>query len=149
VDLGCQRGEQTPWAKRLSSCRPLLQVADGPWTCLEVQGGELTNNDPVGVRLAAVVRASRKSVIQFRIRDWSGNRDWLGNMVWLGNCRGDQSGGGAICLSPLLTVTTTIRPKGQYGWRFLEQAWISHHCGGAMPAWLPDPSYCSAQPTRS
>jgi hypothetical protein len=29
VDLGCQRGEQTPWAKRLRSCLPLLQVADG------------------------------------------------------------------------------------------------------------------------
>ena len=29
VDLGCQRGEQPPWAKRLRSCRPLLQVADG------------------------------------------------------------------------------------------------------------------------
>ena len=29
VDLGCQRGEQTPWAKRLRSGRPLLQVADG------------------------------------------------------------------------------------------------------------------------
>jgi hypothetical protein len=35
-------------------------------------------------------------------------------------------------------VTTTIRPKGLYGWPFLEQAWIAHHRGGEMPGWLPD-----------
>ena len=36
MDLGCQRGEQTPWAKTVRTCRQLLQVADGLWTFLEV-----------------------------------------------------------------------------------------------------------------
>jgi hypothetical protein len=98
------------------------------------QASEPTNNDPVGVVFSSVVRASRQSVIQFRVRDWLSNRDLLGNS-W-----GDQFVRGAICLSPLLTVTTNIRPKGRYSWRFLEQAWIAHHRGGAMPAWLPVPS---------
>jgi hypothetical protein len=98
------------------------------------QAIEPTNNDPVGVVFSSVVSASRQSVIQFRVRDWLSNRDLPGNS------RGDQSVSGAICLSPLLTVTTKIRPKGRYGWRFLEQAGIAHHCGGAMPAWLPVPS---------
>ena len=104
------------------------------------QAGEPTNNDPVGVVFSSVVRASRQSVIQFRVRDWLSNRDLLGNRDLPGNSWGDQFVSGAICLSPLLTVTTNIRPKGRYGWRFLEQAWIAHHRGGAMPAWLPVPS---------
>ena len=100
----------------------------------------------LGVVFSSVVRASRQSVIQFRVRDWLSNRDLLGNRDLpgnrdlLGNSRGDQFVSGAICLSPLLTVTTNIRPKGRYGWRFLEQAWIAHHRGGAMLAWLPVPS---------
>ena len=44
VELGCQRGERTPWAKTVGTCRQLLQVADGLWTFLEIEGIEPTNN---------------------------------------------------------------------------------------------------------
>ena len=44
VELGYQRGEQTPWAKTVRSCQLLLKMADGLWTFLEIEGVELTNN---------------------------------------------------------------------------------------------------------
>ena len=59
VDLGCQRGERTPWAKTVRTCQQLLQVADGLWTFLEIEGVDPTNN--------AAERALRQSVIQRKI----------------------------------------------------------------------------------
>ena len=112
VELGVQRGERTPWAKTVRTCRQILQVADGLWTFLETQGIEPTNN--------AAERALRQSVIQRRIS------------------HGVQSRQGAICRSRLLTVTTSLRQQGRDVWEFLEQAWIAHHRGGLMPSLLPD-----------
>ena len=112
VELGTQRGERTPWARTVRTCQQLLQVADGLWTFLEIQGIEPTNN--------AAERALRPSVIQRKIS------------------HGVQSSSGAICRSRLLTVTTTLRQQGRDIWEFLEQAWIAHHRGGAMPSLLPD-----------
>jgi transposase len=113
VDLGCERGEQTPWAKTVRTCDQLRQRSDGLWTFLEVQGVEPTNN--------AAERALRQSVIQRKIS------------------HGVQSANGAICRSRLLTVTTTLRQQGRDIWEFLEQAWIAHHRGGVMPSLLQDP----------
>ena len=113
VELGCQRGERTPWAKTVCTCHKLLQVDDGLWTFLEIEGIEPTNN--------AAERALRQSVIQRKIS------------------HGVQSARGAICRSRLLTVTTTLRKQGRDVWEFLEQAWIAHHRGGVMPSLLPDP----------
>ena len=113
VELGYQRGERTPWAKTVRTCQQLLQVADGLWTFLEIEGIEPTNN--------AAERALRQSVIQRKIS------------------HGVQSASGAICRSRLLTVTTTLRQQGRDVWEFLEQAWIAHHRGGVMPSLLPDP----------
>jgi transposase len=113
VELGCERGEQTPWAKTVRTCDQLLQRSDGLWTFLEVQGVEPTNN--------AAERALRQSVIERKIS------------------HGVQSANGAICRSRLLTVTTTLRQQGRDIWEFLEQAWIAHHRGGVMPSLLPDP----------
>ena len=113
VELGCQRGEQTPWAKTVRTYQQLLQVADGLWTFLEIEGIEPTNN--------AAERALRQSVIQRKIS------------------HGVQSRQGAICRSRLLTVTTTLRQQGRDVWQFMEQAWIAHHRGGEMPSLLPDP----------
>jgi transposase len=113
VELGYQRGERTPWAKTVRTCQQLLQVVDGLWTFLEVEGIEPTNN--------AAERALRQSVIQRKIS------------------HGVQSRQGAICRSRLLTVTTTLRQQGRDIWGFLEQAWIAHHRGGLMPSLLPDP----------
>ncbi|MFZ0407184.1 MAG: transposase [Cyanobium sp.] len=59
VDLGDQRGKQTPWAKTVRTCDQLLQRSGGLWTFLEVQGIEPTNN--------AAERALRQSVIQHKI----------------------------------------------------------------------------------
>jgi transposase len=113
VELGCERGEQTPWAKTVRTCDQLLQRSDGLWTFLEVQGVEPTNN--------AAERALRQSVIERKIS------------------HGVQSANGAICRSRLLTVTTTLRQQGRDIWEYLEQAWIAHHRGGVMPSLLPDP----------
>jgi hypothetical protein len=111
VDLGCERGEQTPWSKTVRTCRQLLQRKQALWTFLEIQGVEPTNN--------AAERALRQSVIQRNIS------------------YGVQSASVAICRSRLLTVTTTLRQQGRDVWQFLEQAWIAHHRGGVMPSLLP------------
>jgi hypothetical protein len=113
VELGYQRGERTPWAKTVRTCQQLLQVADGLWTFLEIEGIEPTNN--------TAERALRQSVIQRKVS------------------HGVQSANGAICRSRLLTVTTTLRQQGRDIWGFLEQAWIAHHRGGVMPSLLPNP----------
>jgi hypothetical protein len=112
VELGCQRGERTPWASTLRTCQKLLKVADGLWTFLDIEAIEPTNN--------AAERALRQSVIQRKIS------------------HGVQSRQGVICRSRLLTVTTTLRQQGRDVWQFLEQAWIAHHRGGVMPSLLPD-----------
>jgi transposase len=113
VELGYQRGEQTPWAKTVRTAQQILQLADALWTFLEIEGIEPTNN--------AAERVLRQSVIQRKIS------------------HGVQSRQGAICRSRLLTVTTTLRQQGRDVWQFLEQAWIAHHRGGLMPSLLPDP----------
>jgi transposase len=111
VDLGCNRGERTPWARTVRTCQQLLQRSDALWTFLTTEGIEPTNN--------AAERALRQSVIQRKIS------------------HGVQSRQGAICRSRLLTVTTTLRQQGRDVWQFLEQAWIAHHRGGVMPSLLP------------
>ena len=112
VDLGCQRGERTPWAQTVRTCRQLLQRKEALWTFLENQGVEPTNN--------AAERALRQSVIQRKISN------------------GVQSASGANCRSRFLTVTTTLRQQGRDVWEFLEQAWIAHRLGGDMPSLIPD-----------
>jgi hypothetical protein len=111
VELGCQRGERTPWARTVRTCQQLLQRSEALWTFLDIQGVEPTNN--------AAERALRQSVIQRKIS------------------HGVQSRQGAICRSRLLTVTTSLRQQGRDVWQFLEQAWIAHHRGGVMPSLLP------------
>ena len=59
VDLGCERGEQTPWAKTVRTCRQLLQRREALWTFLETPGIEPTNN--------AAERALRPAVIHRKI----------------------------------------------------------------------------------
>jgi transposase len=113
VELGCQRGERTPWGSTVRTCKQLLQRSDALWTFLEIEGVEPTNN--------AAERALRQSVIQRKIS------------------HGVQSVSGAVCRSRLLTVTTTLRQQGRDVWDFLEQAWIAHHRGGVMPSLLSDP----------
>jgi hypothetical protein len=44
VEMGYQRGERTPWAKTLRTCHQVLNVADGRWTFLEIEGVEPSNN---------------------------------------------------------------------------------------------------------
>jgi transposase len=111
VELGCQRGERTPWARTVRTCQQILQRSDALWTFLETPGIEPTNN--------AAERALRQSVIQRKIS------------------HGVQSAQGAICRSRLLTVTTTLRQQDRDVWSFLEQAWIAHYRGGLMPSLLP------------
>ncbi len=113
VDLGYQRGKRTPWARTVRTYQQLLQVADGLWTFLEIEGVDPTNN--------AAKPALRPSVIQRKIS------------------HGVQSTSGAIGRSRLLIVTTTLRTQGRDVWEFLEQPWIAHHRSALMPSLLPDP----------
>jgi transposase len=113
VELGCQKGEQSPWAKTVRTCQQLANQKQALWTFLEHPGIEPTNN--------AAERALRPAVIQRKIS------------------HGVQSAQGALCRSRLLTVTTTLRQQGRDVWDFLERAWIAHHQGGVMPSLLPDP----------
>ena len=113
VELSYQQGERTPWSKTVRTCQQLLQVADGLWTFLKVEGIEPTNN--------AAERALRQSVIQRKIS------------------HGVQSRDGGICRSRLLTVITSLRQQGRDVWEFLEQAWIAHHRNGVMPSLLLNP----------
>jgi transposase len=112
VALGCERGERTPWAQTVRSCRQLVQRKQALWTFLETPGIEPTNN--------AAERALRPAVIHRKIS------------------HGVQSASGAICRSRLLTVTATLRQQGRDVWQFLEQAWIAHRLGGVMPSLVPD-----------
>jgi transposase len=113
VELGCQKGEQSPWGKTVRTCQQLLKHKQALWTFLEHPGIEPTNN--------AAERALRPAVIQRKIS------------------HGVQSAKGALCRSRLLTVTTTLRQQGRDVWDFLEQAWIAQHHGGVMPSLLPSP----------
>ncbi len=126
IDLGCQRGEKTPWAKTMRTCHKLLKQKKALWTFLDIQGIEPTNNAAVDEVFSAGVRALRPSVIQRKIRDLPSNS------------HGVQSRQGGICRSQLLTVTTTQRQQSRDTWQFLEQAWIAHHHNGVMPSLLPD-----------
>jgi hypothetical protein len=108
VDLGCERGERTPWAQTVRTCRQLVQRLEALWTFLEKPGVEPTNN--------AAERALRQSVIHRKIS------------------HGVQSASGAICRSRLLTVNATLRQQGRDLWSFLELAWIAHHLGGVIPS---------------
>jgi len=112
VDLGCQRGERTPWAQTVRTCRKLVQRKQALWSFLEKPGIEPTNN--------AAERALRQSVIQRKIS------------------HGVQSAGGGVCRSRLLTVTATLRQQGRDVWSFLEEAWVAHRLSGVMASLLPD-----------
>ena len=91
----------------------MLQQKEALWTFPEIQGIEPTIN--------AAEWALGPAVIQRKIS------------------HGVQSATGALCLSRLLTVNTTLRRQGRAIWPFLELAWIAHHRGGVMPSVLPDP----------
>jgi transposase len=113
VDLGCERGERTPWAQTVRTCRQLVHRKQALWTFLERPGVEPTNN--------AAERALRQSVIHRKIS------------------HGVQSRAGGLCRSRLLTVTVTLRKQGRDVWIFLEEAWIAHRLGGVMTSLVPDP----------
>ena len=119
MELGWQKGEQSPWGKTVRTCQQLANQKQALWTFLEHPGIEPTNN--------AAERALRPAVIQRKIT------------CLPSNSRSVQSAKGALCRSRLLTVTTTLRQQGRDVWDFLEQAWIAHHQGGVIPSLLPDP----------
>ena len=44
VEVGCEKGERTPWAQTVRSCQQLNQRKQALWTFLEKPGIEPTNN---------------------------------------------------------------------------------------------------------
>jgi hypothetical protein len=112
VELGHERGEQTPWAQTVRTCHKLVQGQQALWTFLDHDAVEPTNN--------GAERALRPAVIQRKIS------------------HGVQSKTGALCRTRLLTVCTSLRQQGRDVWDFLEQAWMAHRHGGEMPSMLPN-----------
>ena len=111
-DLGFAKGEKTPWASTVRTCRQMLKVAPAFWTFLEHP--ELvapTNN--------AAERALRPAVIHRKLS------------------YGVQSQRGGLCQSRLLTVTTTLKQQGRDVLEFLVEAWEAHRDGQPSPSLLP------------
>ena len=94
MDLGCERGERTPWAQAVRTYRQLVQRKAALWSFLETPGIEPTTN--------AAERALQQAMIHRR--------------------NGVQSASGAICRSRLLTVTASLKQHGRDIWGFSEQA---------------------------
>jgi len=112
VEVGCEKGERTPWAQTVRSCQQLNQRKQALWTFLEKPGIEPTNN--------GAERALLQAVIQRKIS------------------HGVQSRSGGLCRTRLLTVCTSLRQQGRDVWSFLELAWAAHRMGGEMPLPLPN-----------
>ena len=110
-DLGFVKGEKTPWASTVRSCREILKVAPALWTFLEHPDVEPTNN--------AAERALRPAVIHRKLS------------------YGVQSQRGALCQSRLLTVTTSLKQQGRDVMAFLVDAWEAHKNGQPAPSLLP------------
>ena len=110
-DLGFVKGEKTPWASTVRSCREILKVAPALWTFLEHPDVEPTNN--------AAERALRPAVIHRKLS------------------YGVQSQRGALCQSRLLTVTTSLKQQGRDVMAFLVDAWEAHKSGQPAPSLLP------------
>jgi hypothetical protein len=57
VELGCQKGERSPWGKTVGTCQQLLKHKQALWTFLEHPRIESTNNAAVDEVFSAGVRA--------------------------------------------------------------------------------------------
>ena len=110
-DLGFNKGEKTPWATTVRTCRQILKVAPALWTFLDHPDVEPTNN--------AAERALRPAVIHRKLS------------------YGVQSQRGALCQSRLLTVTTTLKQQGRDVMAFLVEAWEANRTGQPAPSLLP------------
>jgi hypothetical protein len=110
-DLGFAKGEKTPWASTVRTCRQILNVAPALWTFLNHPEVEPTNN--------AAERALRPAVIHRKLS------------------YGVQSQRGGLCQSRLLTVTTSLKQQGRDVMAFLVEAWEAHKTGQPAPSLLP------------
>jgi len=112
VEVGCEKGERTPWAQTVRTCQQLNPRKQALWTFLEKAGIEPINN--------GAGRALRQAVIQRR------------------SSHGVQSRSGGLCRTRLLTVCTSLRQQGRDVWSLLELAWAAHRIGGERPSLLPN-----------
>jgi transposase len=112
VEVGCEKGERTPWAQTVRTCQQLNPRKQALWTFLEKAGIEPINN--------GAERALRQAVIQRR------------------SSHGVQSRSGGLCRTRLLTVCTSLRQQGRDVWSLLELAWAAHRIGGERPSLLPN-----------
>jgi transposase len=110
-DLGFCKGEKTPWATTVRTCRQILNLAPALWTFLEHPEVEPTNN--------AAERALRPAVIHRKLS------------------YGVQSRRGGLCQSRLLTVTTSLKQQGRDVLEFLVEAWNAHYHGLPAPSLMP------------
>jgi transposase len=110
-DLGFAKGEKTPWASTVRTCRQMLKVAPALWTFLKHPEVEPTNN--------AAERALRPAVIHRKLS------------------YGVKSQRGGLCHGRLLTVTTTLKQQGRDVLEFLVEAWEAHRDGQPAPSLLP------------
>lgn len=109
--LGFRKGEKTPWATTVRTCRQILSLAPALWTFLNHPAVEPTNN--------AAERALRPAVIHRKLS------------------YGVQSQQGGLCQSRLLTVTTSLKQQGRDVLEFLVEAWNAHRHGLPIPSLIP------------
>jgi hypothetical protein len=110
-ELGFRKGEKTPWATTVRTCRQILSLAPALWTFLDHPAVEPTNN--------AAERALRPAVIHRKLS------------------YGVQSQQGGLCQSRLLTVTTSLKQQGRDVLEFLVEAWNAHRHGLPGPSLIP------------
>ena len=109
--LPIAKGEKTPLAKTVRTCRQLLKVEPALWTFVYTSGVEPTNN--------IAERALRPAVIWQRISF------------------GSQSQSGSQFVARMLTVTTSLKAQDRNILDFLTQACLAARSGLPPPSLIP------------
>ena len=119
-DLGFAKGEKTPWASTVRTCRQMLKVGPALWTYL--QHPELVaprTNAAVEEVFSAGGRALRAAVIHRKLS------------------YGVQSQQVGLCQRRLLTVMPTLKQQGRDELEFLVVAWEVHRDRQPAASLLP------------
>ena len=114
ASLPIAKGEKTPLAKTVRTCRQLLKVEPALWTFVYTPGVEPTNN--------AAERALRPAVI------------------WRRASFGSQSQSGSQFVARMLTVTTSLKSQNRNILDFLTQACYAARLGLPPPSLIPQTS---------
>ena len=114
ANLPISKGEKSPLARTVRTCRQLLKVEPAVWTFVYTPGVDPTNN--------AAERALRPAVI------------------WRRTSFGSQSKSGSEFVARMLTVTTSLKAQNRNILDFLTQACHAARFGFPPPSLIPQAS---------